>query len=176
MTAATLTRPAKTIDLPVVLDQAIALDPTVIVAELGDARRARRWLKNVAATTPDVLESQVALSQLVVVVDGVLPGAALPGAMDVEAAMARGEWQTAYDRAIASDASASSLASLLLLADSLHAAGQADAALNLLSRALDLYDSTPAIYWALIQVFAQQGRIDDAEEALTLLRDALATA
>jgi tetratricopeptide (TPR) repeat protein len=176
MTAATLTRPRKTIDLPVQLDEVTALDPSVIAAKLGDARRARRWLTDVVNATPDVLESHIELSRVAVLVERALPGAALPGTMDVAAAIARDDWQAAYDLSMSTtQGSASALASLLLVADGLNASGQPDAAINLLSQALDLYEQTPAIYWALIQVMVQQGRIDDAESALILLRDALQT-
>jgi len=92
----------------------------------------------------------------------------------VESAIARGDWQAAYDLSMSHTApSTHALAALMLVVDVLNSTGQQDAVLNLLSRALDLYEGTPAVYWALAQVLAHQGRIEDAETALTLLRDAL---
>ncbi len=174
MSTATLTRTRRTINLPVQMDQLADLTAQQIAEELGDARRARRWLTSVTSQAPAALVPHIDLSQMVVLLEQALPGSAIPGVMDVESAIARGDWQSAYDISMGhNEASTRALAGLMLVVDALHTAGQNEAVLNLLGRALDLYEGTPAVYWALIQVLTEQGRSDDGQAALELLQAAV---
>ena len=158
-------------NLPVAFEQAMDVEISAIVQALGDARRARRWLTGVLSNAPDALVPHIQLSQTAVLLERALPGSAVPGPMDVEAAIARDDWQTAYDLCMSqTQPSSAALASLMLVVDALNSAEQYDAVLDLLGRAVDLYEGTPAVYWALVQVLVKLGRLDDAEVALTLLR------
>jgi predicted Zn-dependent protease len=171
MTTASLNRPRRDVNLPVAFDQVVDLELAAIVDELGDARHARCWLTAVLKNTPDALVPHIQLSQTVVLLERAVPGSAMPGVMDVESAIARDDWQTAYDLCISNtQPSSRALASLMLVVDALNAAEQYDAVLELLSRAVDLYEGTTAVYWALVQVLVKQGRLEDAEAALLLLR------
>jgi predicted Zn-dependent protease len=157
--------------LPIAFEQAMDLDISIIIQAVGDARRARRWLTAVLTNTPDALVPHIQLSQTVVLLERALPGSALPGVMDVESAIARDDWQTAYDLCLSNtQPSSAALARMMLVVDALNSAEQYDAVLGLLSRAVDQYEGTPAVYWALVQVLVKQGRLDDAEVALELLR------
>jgi hypothetical protein len=135
VTTATLTRHRTGVDLPLAIDQLTELSIEAIVKEVGDARRARRWLTRVMAGAPDALVAHIELAQLL---EQALPGSALPGVMAIESAIAVGDWQAAYDLALTNaEPSAHALAGLLLVVDALDGAGQVDPVLNLLNRALD---------------------------------------
>lgn len=176
MSTATLSR--RTSTLPAQLDHLADYSPEALdalVDELADARRARRWLTRLYNSAPDALVPHIELAQLSVLVEQKIAGSVVPGVMDIEAAIAHGNWQTAYDLAIRNEQpSAHALAGLMLLVDALSIANEADAVVNLLNRALDLYEGTPAVYWALIKVLTAMGRVDAAEAALELLRGSLA--
>jgi tetratricopeptide (TPR) repeat protein len=90
---------------------------------------------------------------------------------DFDAAVAYGDWQAGYEAALQIPlATYAGLSRLLYLADTLRTRKAPDAALDLLSRALDAYPANAPIYWALIQVLTDLERVDDALAATEILR------
>jgi hypothetical protein len=145
-----------------------------LAATLGSAKTARAWLAEANENTTDDLSAQQALLAVSVALEAHLPGAAKRGS--IERALAAGNWQTAYDAAMTLPLGGNAaLARVLLVADGLRAAGAPDASLDILGRTLDPYAQTPEVYSALGQVLATLGRSDDAEAALTLMREYAAT-
>ena len=149
-----------------------------LAATLGTAKTARAWLSEANQNTANDLAAQRALTAVSVALESSLPGAAVPGDYGkIERAIARGKWQVAYDSAMQlSLGDSAALARLLIVADGLHQVGSANASLNLLNRAIDVYAATPEIYQLLTDVLTTLGRTEDAEMAQTLATEYSATA
>ena len=162
-----------TIDQPT--DTSIISD---LAATLGSAKTARAWLAEANQNTANQLAAQQALAAVSVALEAKLPGATVPGDYGkIERAIARGNWQLAFDSAMQLPlGDSAALARLLLVADGLHVGGAAQQALTLLERAVEPYFGTPALYQMLIEVLGTLGRTDDAAIAQTLANEFSATA
>ena len=89
----------------------------------------------------------------------------------VEHAIARDDWQLAYEAALALDLESSgAVARIVRVAGSLREQGAAEAALDLLSRGLDNGSANERIYLLLVQTLKDVGRFDEALEVLELLK------
>jgi hypothetical protein len=140
-----------------------------LISTIGTAEAARAWLAEAATNTEDTLSAQVALLAVSVALETNLPGAAEAGS--IEWAMARGNWQTAYDAAMAQPMDGwVALAKTLFVADILHQGGADEASVDVLGRAFDTYHSSPELYFPLAEALSSLGRSEDAEAARTLLR------
>jgi hypothetical protein len=121
---------------------------------------ASEWADEDIQMHLDVLRERLALAN---------PTSQLP---ELEQAIVREEWQTAYDRAMALPLGGSSAkAQLLLVGDRLRESGAPDAALDLLERVLDTSSPSIPVYWRLTQTFTDLGRYDDAAMAADALRN-----
>jgi len=141
-----------------------------LIATVGNANTARDWLAEAIEQTPNDLDAHLALFATSLVLESHLPGSALPGAMGaIERAYVSDDWQAAYDAAMYTPLSgAAMLARMLVVADGLRQSGAAEAALDVLTRALDNYPGEAAIYGALVPVLNDLGRTEDAEIAAQL--------
>ena len=99
-----------------------------------------------------------------------MPGAALPGAAsDVERALVADDWQTAYNAAMVTPMGGQAiLTRMLTVAAGLAESGDPEAALDVLTRALDGYPGDAAVYEALVPVLTILGRDEDAAIATDL--------
>jgi hypothetical protein len=141
-----------------------------LIATVGNATTARDWLAEAIEHTPNDLDAHLALFATSLVLESHMPGSALPGPMGaVERAYVSDDWQAAYDAAMYTPLSgAAMLARMLVVADGLRQSGAAEAALDVLARALDNYPGEAAIYGALVPVLTELGRTDDADIAAQL--------
>jgi tetratricopeptide (TPR) repeat protein len=141
-----------------------------LIATVGNAATARDWLSEAIQQTPNDLDAHLALFATSIVLESHLPGSALPGPMGaIERAYVSDDWQAAYDAAMYTPLSgAAMLARMLVVADGLRQSGAAEAALDVLTRALDHYPSEPAVYGALVPVLSDLGRGADADLAAQL--------
>jgi len=148
--------------------------PTTIAQDLastlGSPITARDWLTEAIQYTPDTLDAHLALFAASHALESAMPGSALPGPMGaVERAYVSADWQAAYDAAMYTPLSGSAmLARMLVVADGLRQAGDAQAALDVLERAIDHYPAEAAIYAALVPVLNDLGRDGDASLAAGL--------
>jgi tetratricopeptide (TPR) repeat protein len=144
-----------------------ALITARVAARLQQSEVATRWLLVASEWADedlqihlDVLRERLALAQ---------PTSQLP---ELEQAIVREEWQTAYDKAMALPLGGSSAkAQLLLVGDRLRESGAPDAALDLFERVLDTSSPSIPVYWRLTQTFTDLGRYDDAAMAADVLRN-----
>lgn len=141
-----------------------------LVATIGNASNARDWLAEAIQQTPENLDAHLALFAASCALESHLPGAATYGPLGaVERAYVSADWQAAYDAAMYTPLSgAAMLARMLVVADGLRQSGAAEAALDVLERALDHYPREAAVCGALVPVLTDLGRIDDARIAAQL--------
>jgi hypothetical protein len=141
-----------------------------LAAQLGTASTAREWLAEAVELTPDTFDAQLSLFVASLALEELLPGAALPGTTgEIERALVADDWQTAYNAAMFTPMGGQAiLTRMLTVALGLAEAGDAEAALDVLTRALDGYPGEPAIYEALAPVLTVLGRHEDAEIARSL--------
>jgi hypothetical protein len=89
----------------------------------------------------------------------------------VEQAIAAGDWQAAYDAVRRlSPGSNAALARVLFVALRLQEGGAPEAALDLLSPALEAHPQCAQLYWQTTQVLTELGAFEDALTALEILR------
>jgi glycosyltransferase involved in cell wall biosynthesis len=145
-------------------------------AELALSRQQRAealtWLARAAEAAPDDLEVHTQLLHLKLrAVRGVPSSATDAGAFaELDASLARQDWQTGYELGMRlPQGKADALARVLYLASELRQRGAAEAALDLLARAVDTYPPSTALYWPLIQVLKDLQRFDDALAAAEVL-------
>ena len=141
-----------------------------LAAQLGTANTAREWLTEAVKLTPDTFDAQLGLFVASLALEELLPGAALPGTNgDIERALVADDWQTAYNAAMYTPMGGQAvLTRMLTVAAALAEAGDPDAALDVLTRALDGYPGEPAVYDALVPVLTILGRDEDASIASDL--------
>jgi hypothetical protein len=144
-----------------------------LAATIGTVDSARDWLAEAIQHTPEDLEAHLALFAASCALESHLPGAASYGPLGaVERAYVGADWQAAYDAAMYTPLSgAAMLARMLVVADGLRQSGATEAALDVLSRALDNYPGEPAVYGALVPVLTELGRIQDAQAAAQLVEN-----
>jgi hypothetical protein len=141
-----------------------------LVATVGSASVARDWLTEAIQSTPEDLDAHLALFAASCVLESHLPGSAPTGPIGaVERAYVSDDWQAAYDAAMYTPLSgAAMLARMLVVADGLRQSGAAEAALDVLGRALEHYPAQSALYSALVPVLTDLNRSSDAEIAARL--------
>jgi tetratricopeptide (TPR) repeat protein len=156
-------------DVPLQHRFSVAVLATQIAAG-HDAALARQWLERAVACAPDDLDAEMALVQLrlavpdfTVDVDDTL--------VVLDRALAREDWQTAYDVAVRLPlGKLGALARVLHLARCLCERGAADAALDLLDRALDVYPRSRPVLWLVMSVLIDLERYEDAQTAVEVLQ------
>jgi tetratricopeptide (TPR) repeat protein len=90
---------------------------------------------------------------------------------ELDAAVAAEDWQASYDAAFTLPlGKMAALARVVHVAQQLRERGAPEAALALLGRTLDTHSPTQRVYWPLVQVLKDLERIDDALNALEVLR------
>lgn len=138
---------------------------------------ALQWIGEAQQLDSESLDYQLETLQLKLQVLGRAPVAEddLYGAIDT--AVHAGDWQAAYDagKELGLGGTAT-LSRLVYLASRLREMGAPEAALVLLGRTLDAYAPTSRVYWLLIQVLKDLDRIDDALNAVEVLRNLPAAA
>jgi tetratricopeptide (TPR) repeat protein len=89
----------------------------------------------------------------------------------IDSAVAVGDWQAAYDYAMQLTLDdLGGLARMLHLAACLREQGAADAALDVLDRALDAFPRNEPVYWLLVSVLMDLEQYDDALTAIEVLQ------
>lgn len=135
---------------------------------------AERALRAAAELTRHDFDQQLRLVHLGIDVARATPNAslALPGSCRrIEQAFALEDWQMLYEATLALDLTAAgALAHIVAAAASLREQGAADAALDLLSRGMDISAASEQFYLLLVQALRDLGRFDEAVEVLNLLQ------
>ncbi len=142
-----------------------------LAAKLADPARALNWCALAGELAGDDLPAQCDLFELRVATLKSGPQRLDPSlASDLERAVAADDWQTVYDRALADPIEGfQALAALLVVAEALRRREAPEAALDLLTRALDRFPARPEIYWGLVEVLKDLKRFDDALVATEVL-------
>lgn len=141
----------------------------------GKARNlpaARRWLEEAERLASNTLESHlVLLSTRLSLLAGAIAGGSLDDLSPLEAAVVTGDWQAAYDAALRLPVEGpASLAKVVLVASRLVDQQAPEAAIDLLSRVIDMAQTEPRAYWLLLRAFTAVNRPDDALAALEILK------
>src|SRR5919202_4657812 len=114
-----------------------------------------RWLARARADAPDRVVEQTKLLEVALRMRALTSLTPLDG---VERAVASEDWQAAYDAALTLPArGAAAYTRLLLVAAQLRSRGAADAALQLLDRALDALPTDAGVYWELMRTLSDLG-------------------
>ncbi len=161
------------LDDPEAPDRAqLARDAAQLAARLGDSETTQRWFAYSAQHTPEDVESHYLLAAARArALSGLLVADQLERLPALERAVLAGDWQAAYDAALAAPAGdAASAARALFVAGRLYQQGAPDAALDLLEPLLDAAPTSTRLYWLLVRVLADLGRHDDALRAVEVLR------
>jgi tetratricopeptide (TPR) repeat protein len=155
-------------DLPPRARAIVSLQALGLAVRADAPLDALRWLSRAREDAPDEVDAQTQL------VERALQACALTALVDLdplEQALADDDWQAAYDLGMQlPPTGAASYARLLLVASNLRVRGAADAALQLLGRALDILPDDRRVYWELVRTLSDLGRFDDAEAALQVLQ------
>jgi hypothetical protein len=138
-------------------------------------QRGEAWLQRAIEYAGDDLEQQLRFVDLGVELAGAQPGAEFAAAGSprlTEQAIARQDWQLAYESVMALDVnSAGGIARLVRVAASLREQGAPDAALDLLSHGLDGGSAVgDPFYVLLMQTLKDVGRFDEALDVVELLK------
>ena len=153
-------------DLPPLKRSLVARQAASFAAQHNEFDCAARWLEQARRdTVVDDEQAQQTLLELSLVVHARTRTAANEHFM-LDAALAQDDLQAAFD--VASRQGATTLATVLrlyVLAGRLRDAGERDAALVVLNRALD-GPVLPGLYWLLVQTLTELGRYDEAALAL----------
>ncbi len=170
-----------------VLEQALAEAPSQQVANIasdaarltlvsGELQRGESWLRRAAVAAADDFDTQLNVLQLGIELakaDATAPLAPLGSPRLVEQALAREDWQQVYDAVMNLDhTSAGAVARVMFAAANLREQGAPEAALDLLSRAMDRAPTEERFYVLLVQTLRDLERYDEAVEVLELLQAA----
>jgi hypothetical protein len=88
---------------------------------------------------------------------------------DIDRALAVGELQAMYDLAVDLPVTMAGVVRRIAVVERLRSAGESEAALGVLNRALD-GPRVERVYWLLVRVLTDLGRYEDAELAVEALR------
>jgi tetratricopeptide (TPR) repeat protein len=131
-----------------------------------------RWLRHATRAVPSDLETHQALLNMVLEAlrrDAEMVGADVAGPL--ERALAAEDWQAAYDTLMALPlGTPAALARVLFLAGRLREQRAPEAALDVLERAIDVYEPSGQLYWPLLQTLKDLDRFEDAQAAIDVLR------
>jgi glycosyltransferase involved in cell wall biosynthesis len=165
-------------DMPTGQRFSAALLCAKLALDADDCDGTLQRLEVASEVAPDEVESQSELLRLrLEALRGVtaLPEAGLYDSLD--GALAFGEWQAAYDAALClNSAGAASLVRMLHLASELRDRRAPEAALDVLTRAVDAHPASAPLYWLLVQVLTDLERFDDALVATEVLKKVSAAA
>jgi tetratricopeptide (TPR) repeat protein len=137
-----------------------------------DANLAREWLERTLDCAPKDLDAELSILELRLTIPALIEFHSNDESLvAVDRALVQQEWQAAYDLAMRSQLhELAALARVLYLANCLRERGAADAALDLLDRAIDVHPRTRAVYWLLTSVLIDLDRYDDAHVAVEVLQ------
>jgi tetratricopeptide (TPR) repeat protein len=153
----------------------IASDAVRVTLLARQPQRGEAWLQRAIEYAGDDLEQQLRFVDLGVELAGAQPGAEFAAAGSprlTEQAIARQDWQLAYESVMALDVnSTGGIARLVRVAASLREQGAPDAALDLLSHGLDGGSAVgDPFYVLLMQTLKDVGRFDEALDVVELLK------
>jgi tetratricopeptide (TPR) repeat protein len=153
----------------------IASDAARVTLLAKQPERGEAWLERAVEFAGNDLEQQLKFVELGVELASAQPAAVLAAAGSprlTEQAIARQDWQLAYESVMALDVnSAGGIARMVRVAGSLREQGAADAALDLLSHGLDSGSAAgDQFYVLLMQTLKDLGRFDEALEVVQLLK------
>lgn len=158
-------------DAPEAHRQLVARTAVQIALVGAGPDQVRTWLVHAEAALSDSVDDHLELLQAVLT--AAQHGAVgLAGVLsELDQALANANWQVAYDACLAVPVSgAKEVARVMLLASKLREEGAADAALDVLNRALDLHPSSPRFHWLLVRVLSDLDRYEDALNASEVLK------
>jgi tetratricopeptide (TPR) repeat protein len=164
-------------DAPVQQRANIASDAAKVALMAGTPQLGEHWVRTASAAAGTDLDAQWQLLLLAVELARVQPELhpAIGSHQLVEQAIAQADWQQAYEATLALETAAhGALARMMFVAASLREQGAPDAALDLLSRALDGGATGESFYLLLVQTLRDLGRFDEAVEVLELLNNGVA--
>jgi glycosyltransferase involved in cell wall biosynthesis len=163
------------VDAPVQQLANIASDAVRVTLLAGQPERGEAWLRRGIEYAGNDLEQQLKFVDIGVELAHAQDDAELVASGSprlTEQAIARQDWQLAYESVMALDVnSAGGIARLVRVAASLREQGAADAALDLLSVGLDSGSGAgEQFYLLLMQTLKDLGRFDEALEVVQLLK------
>jgi tetratricopeptide (TPR) repeat protein len=163
------------VDAPVQQLANIASDAVRVTLLAGQPERGEAWLRRGIEYAGNDLEQQLKFVDIGVELANAQHDAELVASGSprlTEQAIARQDWQLAYESVMALDVnSAGGIARLVRVAASLREQGAADAALDLLSIGLDSGSGAgEQFYLLLMQTLKDLGRFDEALEVVQLLK------
>jgi tetratricopeptide (TPR) repeat protein len=137
-----------------------------------DANLARDWLERTLDCAPNDLDAELSILELRLTIPALIEfHSADELLVALDRALVQQEWQAAYDLAMHLQLhELAALARVLYLANCLRERGAADAALDLLDRAIDVHPRTRALNWLLTSVLIDLDRYDDAHIAVEVLQ------
>ena len=151
----------------------VALEAAALALRCSAFELAERWLMHAARHLERTAAADQRLMELRIDLFKRHAQATLPAdpSVAIEVAVAREDWQTAYDVAQRLDIERpDNLGRLLHVATGLKQAGAPDAALDILDLLLDAADLPPAAYWLLLSTLIEVGRFEDADATVELMR------
>jgi tetratricopeptide (TPR) repeat protein len=142
------------------------------IAAQRDADLARDWFERAVNCAPNDLDAEISILQLRLSIPVLLQCCCSDESLvELDRVLAQEEWQAAYDLAMRLPLDElAALARVLHLAACLRERGAADAALDLLDRAIDVHPRNRAVYWLLTSVLIDLDRYDDAHVAVEVLQ------
>jgi glycosyltransferase involved in cell wall biosynthesis len=163
------------VDAPAQQRANIASDAVRVTLLAGQPGRGDVWLQRAVDYTGNDLEQQLKFVDLGVELASAQPEVELAAAGSprlTEQAIARQDWQLAYESVMALDAnSAGGIARMVHVAASLREQGAPDAALDVLSNGLDSGSAGGEQFFLLLmQTLKDLGRFDEALEVVQLLK------
>jgi glycosyltransferase involved in cell wall biosynthesis len=156
---------------PVDQRSGIALEVAEAALLLDDVAAAGLWAERALCHETQNEVAQRQLLDLLVRIyarDGALQIASPFAAID--RALACDDLQSMYDLAFGLPSTMAGVVRCVAVVERLHSAGEAEAAIGLLNRALD-GPRVEQVYWLLIKTFTDLGRYEDAQLALEALRN-----
>jgi tetratricopeptide (TPR) repeat protein len=151
----------------------LATQSAALALRHGRRAAAGVWFERAAEAAPDDVQTHLrALDFKVTALRDDIRWQNGPDAFGgLDQALAGSDWQAAYDLAMGmSLGQTNALARVLFLSGKLREQGAPEAALDVLGRALDAYPTSAHLYWTLIQSLTDVQRVDDALQALEILR------
>jgi tetratricopeptide (TPR) repeat protein len=153
----------------------IASDAVRVTLMARQPERGEAWLQRAIEYAGNDLDQQLKFVDVGVELAGALSAAPIAAAGSprlTEQAIARRDWQLAYESVMALDVkSAGAIARIVYVAARLREQGAPDAALDLLSAGLDSGSGGERFYLLLMQTLKDLGRFDEAIEVLDLLQN-----
>jgi glycosyltransferase involved in cell wall biosynthesis len=151
----------------------VALEAAALALRFSVFEPAKLWLARAARYMDQTETAQQRLMELWIELFKRCPQAAAQTdhGLPIEAAVARQDWQSAYEAALSMDVeSPRGIGQILYVAHGLKQAGALDAALDVLDRVVENPDLPKTGYWLLVSTLTAVGRYEDADAALNLMQ------